>query len=273
METKKSYPHEGLRRRLASFGIPRAQHDIDALWKMLPVRLNGPPFNGFDADAMAEVLLYLIEKGIIRLPCQIEALLDFDWGTHACHFYRSQEDLLEFLVPYFRRGLENDEYCLWVVAPPLTIETVREAMTPAGRQVADLDRQMRFAGHDQWYLDEAGRIKDVAAIRGAWAQAARHALDAGYRGLRCAGDTSWIPRRNWNGFIKYECEVNDAMAGLRIKAVCSYPLHGSGVGLMSNVLGSHRGLFVKGEGWWHRIATTDPKEARAVLLALQGDKS
>jgi hypothetical protein len=37
---------------------------------------------------------------------------DVPWGTHICQFYDSKEDLADILIPYFKLGLENNEFCL-----------------------------------------------------------------------------------------------------------------------------------------------------------------
>ncbi len=34
------------------------------------------------------------------------------WGTHFCQFYKTKEDLIDILVPYFKAGLENNEFCI-----------------------------------------------------------------------------------------------------------------------------------------------------------------
>ena len=47
---------------------------------------------------------------------------DITWGTHFCSFYESKQDLLDTLVPYFKAGLGDREFCLWVIADPLTRE-------------------------------------------------------------------------------------------------------------------------------------------------------
>jgi hypothetical protein len=44
----------------------------------------------------------------------LAVLSDLPWGTHLCHFYKTQRDLLETLVPYFKAGLESKELCLSV---------------------------------------------------------------------------------------------------------------------------------------------------------------
>ncbi len=37
------------------------------------------------------------------------------WGTHFCHFYETKQDLLDVLIPYFKAGLENNEFCVMAV--------------------------------------------------------------------------------------------------------------------------------------------------------------
>jgi hypothetical protein len=46
-------------------------------------------------------------------PTGIDVVGDKPWGTHFCHFYEAGRDLLDTLVPYFKAGLENKEFCLW----------------------------------------------------------------------------------------------------------------------------------------------------------------
>ncbi len=36
-------------------------------------------------------------------------------GKHLCQFYQTKEDLSDILVPYFKAGLENNEFCMWLV--------------------------------------------------------------------------------------------------------------------------------------------------------------
>ena len=53
-------------------------------------------------------------------PSGIDVLGDMSWGAHFCLFYETKEDLLDTLVPYFKAGLEHNEFCVWVVADALT---------------------------------------------------------------------------------------------------------------------------------------------------------
>lgn len=42
----------------------------------------------------------------------INAVGDVPWGTHFCSFYESKQDLLDTLVPYFKAGLREREFCV-----------------------------------------------------------------------------------------------------------------------------------------------------------------
>src|SRR5882757_1010856 len=87
-------------------------------------------------------------------PTGISVIGDVRWGTHFCYFYETKQDLLDTLVLYFKAGLENNEFCLWVISPALTVD---EAKRGLGHAVSDLDHHLakgdlEIHGHDEWYL-------------------------------------------------------------------------------------------------------------------------
>src|SRR2546426_106072 len=83
---------------------------------------------------------------------------DAPWGTHFCHFYETTQDLLDTLVPYFKAGLENKEFCVWVVSNSESI-TVEEAKRALEQAVPDLDRHLsdeniEILSAHEWYLKD-----------------------------------------------------------------------------------------------------------------------
>jgi hypothetical protein len=42
----------------------------------------------------------------------IHAIGAVPWGTHLCQFYDTKQDLVDILLPYFKAGLENNEFCV-----------------------------------------------------------------------------------------------------------------------------------------------------------------
>jgi hypothetical protein len=169
----KDSPSESLRRELARLGVPAERHAARDLVAMLPVRGESAPIAN-DADALAEVLIYLLRKNLIEIPSVLEAGLELQWGAQLCQFYRSQDELLELVAPFFKRGLHDQELCIWIVTPPLTPETARAA----------LEQVLPSFGAQVWFHEH----EDYAAPE-AWRHAEQRALDQDYRGLRVAGDT------------------------------------------------------------------------------------
>jgi len=61
----------------------------------------------------------------------IDVIGNVPWGMHFCQFYETKKDLADILVPYFKAGLENNEFCVWVTADPLNSADARRAMKRA----------------------------------------------------------------------------------------------------------------------------------------------
>src|SRR5260221_4367058 len=120
--------------------------------------------------------------GLLR-PTGISVIGDVCWGTHFCFFYETKQDLLDTLVKYFKTGLENDDFCLWVVSQPLSVEEAKHAL----RQVVpDLDRHLakgslEIHGHVEWYLP-SGK-SDPQRVLECWRGKLNQALAAGYAGF------------------------------------------------------------------------------------------
>jgi hypothetical protein len=120
------------------------------------------------------------------------------WGTHFCNFYATKTDLVEILVPYFKAGLENKEFCVWVVSEPLTEpeawNALRETIPELGEYLAD--GCIEILPGREWYLKH--EIFDTERVIRSWSDKLGRALDRGYAGLRVSGDTSWLARKDWS---------------------------------------------------------------------------
>ena len=84
----------------------------------------------------------------------IDMIGSVPWGTHFCQFYHTKQDLVDILVPYFKAGLENNEFCMWITSEPLIVTEAQEAMREA---VDDFDRcrrrgQIEIIPYSEWYL-------------------------------------------------------------------------------------------------------------------------
>jgi signal transduction histidine kinase/ActR/RegA family two-component response regulator len=187
------------------------------------------------------------------------------WGDHLCQFYRTQQDLLETLVPFFAAGLREHERCIWITADPLRVSDARAALR---EQVADLDEreqrgQIEIVDRAAWY--GRGVMVDASEILARWGQQEAAAATAGYAGLRVSGHTSCLEPHLWADLVEYEARVHQALHGRRIIALCSYCLDGCGHRELVDVMRNHRIAVVRNRGRWDAFRTTT-----AALALLRG---
>ena len=65
-----------------------------------------------------------MEKGLRKSG--IDIIGEVPWDTHFCLFYQTNEDLLDILLPYFKAGLKDNEFCLWITSEPLDKEAAEK---------------------------------------------------------------------------------------------------------------------------------------------------
>jgi hypothetical protein len=98
----------------------------------------------------------------------IEVMRDMAWGTHFCLFYEAKADLLDTIAAYCKAGLESHEFCLWIVAAPVT---QHEAWHALRSTLADLDRyieagSIEILAASDWYLHDGAFDLDRGIPRG-----------------------------------------------------------------------------------------------------------
>src|ERR1700726_2631500 len=198
----------------------------------------------------------------------IDVVGEMPWGTHFCLFYETKEDLLDTLISYCKSGLESEEFCLWVVAEPLTIEEAIDALKDA---VPDLDQYLAdpsieiVSAHD-WYLE--GGTFDLKRVTGRWHEKLAHASARGYAGVRVTGDTAWLEKKDWKDFCEYEEGLNEAIANQHLAVLCTYPLVACGAVEVLDVVRTHQFALAKRRGSWDVIETAGHKKAKAEIKRL-----
>ena len=193
---------------------------------------------------------------------------DIPWGTHFCLFYETKADLLEIGVAYCKAGLEGQEFCLWVVAGPLTVEEATRALKQA---VPDCDRyfaneSIEIVRASDWYLPDG--TFDLNRVICGWNEKLARALTRGYAGVRVTGDTAWLERKDWRDFCEYEELLNHAVTNQRIALLCTYPLASCSAAEILDVVRNHQFAVTHRRGNWDVIETAGHKEAKAEIKRL-----
>ena len=166
------------------------------------------------------------------------------WGTHFCHFYETADDLLDTLAPYFRAGLERREFCVWLIADPLTEEDARRAL---GHTVTS-SGNIEILPAREWYLGDAtfnpNRVVD------GWNDKLVAARGRGYDGLRVAGQISWLPATQWKAFCDYEKALSETLLGQPMTLLCAYHVGARRVAEILDVARTHHFSVARRQGQW-----------------------
>jgi C4-dicarboxylate-specific signal transduction histidine kinase len=198
----------------------------------------------------------------------VDVVGDMPWGTHFCLFYETKADLLETTVSYCKAGLESQEFCLWVVAEPLSMEEARSALKQA---VPDFDRyfadqSIEIVAARDWYLQDGAF--DLNRVIAGWNEKLARASARGYAGVRVTGDTAWLEKKDWKDFCEYEESLNQAVANQRLAVLCTYPLAACGASEILDVVQTHQFAVTKRRGGWEVIETAGHKQAKAEIKRL-----
>ena len=182
--------------------------------------------------------------------CGLPGITRIPYGVHMCHFFERREELASALVPYFAAGLRARERCIWITSDPLGAADARTELSRSGTdaRAAEAAGALILRDFSDWYA-EAGALRGTDVVR-LWLDEERRALEAGYRGLRITGNTSFLTPATWDFFMEYEAAVTAAFRGRRIVTLCSYRSSGCGASGILDVARRHTcALERPGAGW------------------------
>ncbi len=146
----------------------------------------------------------------------IEVVGDVPRGTHLCQFYQTKEDLIDILVPYFKAGLENNEFCMWVTSEPLRVQDAKAELRKAVSNLDDYIKkgQIEITDYCEWYT-KSGKF-DADPVLNGWVEKEKIALEKGFEGLRLTGNTFWLESKDWERLQKFGIEALSAQEVLAL---------------------------------------------------------
>jgi len=159
------------------------------------------------------------------------------------------------MVPYFRAGLENEEFCLWILQPSITR---RDALKALGLGVPDFDRylsegSLELMSQDQWYTD--GGKFDLASVIERFREKTAAAISEGYVGLRANGSSAWLQKADTIAFRKYEKKLDELIADEKMIVVCSFCLREANSAQVLDAARTHELAAALRDGSWEVIET------------------
>ena len=201
----------------------------------------------------------------------IDLLGEVPWGTHICLFYETKQDLLDTNVDYFKAGLESNEYGLWAISDPISLDEATEALR---RGIPEFDRHLACgnielaAGYD-WYLPR-GQFELGRVIQG-WHRKHHGALATGHEGLRVCGNALWQHTGLWKDFCDYERALDNSMVGHRMLILCTYSLGASPARDILDVARAHQCTIARRNGEWDFLQVPTLDRTRNEIRVLNED--
>ncbi|NLY52956.1 MAG: hypothetical protein GX063_08660 [Firmicutes bacterium] len=178
----------------------------------------------------------------------IPFISDVPWGTHIAAFYETKKDYFDIMVPYFAAGLENNEYCMWIVSDPVKPMEAVKALKGAVPELDTYWTQIEILSDAEWYR-QYGSFQGKQVLKN-WVSRCNFAESNGYEGMRVCGGSSWLTKRYWKDFMDYERDVEEAFESFNIIAICPYQLSQCELYQILDVVSHHQFAFVKSEHDW-----------------------
>ncbi|MBZ0155752.1 MAG: MEDS domain-containing protein [Alphaproteobacteria bacterium] len=181
------------------------------------------------------------------------------WGTHLCQFYRTKKDIEEIFVPFFARGLRDNEFCVCVVSAPLRREEIIDLLRES---LGDLDDRLAggqvelFSPSDVYLRNDTFGTGPLAF----WNDRLEHALERGYDGMRVAANVSWCREADWQKLVGYEEEFDLRFERKRLLALCAYPLQELSPAETLDVFRAHQITLVRREETWEALCTVRQRQ-------------
>lgn len=188
----------------------------------------------------------------------IRAVGKISWGTHFCQLHESVQDLTDIAIPYIKAGLQNNEYCVWVVSGGMDIEEAKHELEKAVPDIDEFVRkgQLDISSYEDWYFSD-GILSESSELISRYVEKAAKAVHQGFEGMRISCSLSWLDRLHWDKYLEFEKEINTIITNHRMLLQCSYSLETRVAAELLDIIKYHKIVLVKRDGTWD--AATSPE--------------
>jgi MEDS: MEthanogen/methylotroph, DcmR Sensory domain len=146
-------------------------------------------------------------------PSGIRGTHDIPLGSHLCLFYRGPKEFLRVTASFLKAGLAEQELCVWVLPPSLTIPLALKELLQAKQQLQVLSAQ-------DWFSDGAFDVEDSLTRLAALPFLARQ---LGYASVRTVGGSGLVLSDTYRqAFLRYERKATPIIAELPFIGLCCY---------------------------------------------------
>lgn len=188
----------------------------------------------------------------------ISLIGDVPWGTSFCYFYQTEQDMLDILVPYFRAGLERNEYCIWVTSSrndsKLMENALKESQSDFERYARK--RQIKLIQASQWFAGDKTFEETIISRLD-------EAVSRGFDGLRLVINA--FPKKRLDKFSPVYTGISE-IARYNVVAAFAYPRDRFDAAGLMEVVKNHQFALVRNAD---KMEIIESSEVRIVKDALR----
>jgi DNA-binding CsgD family transcriptional regulator len=186
----------------------------------------------------------------------LDVVGDMPWGAHFCLFYKTKQDFLDTVVPFFKAGLASNEFCLWILSKsdPLTKEEAWRAIRSAVPQGTAAER-IELLSHEEWFIRNGDF--DLRHVMSIVQDRLSQALARGQAGVRVNGGPAWLQKEKADHFHALEHAFDEFVASSPVLTMCNFPLASSAAADILAAAETHHFSIARQDGVWQIIQVTE----------------
>lgn len=186
------------------------------------------------------------------------------WGTHLCYLSGSNDELIDLMVAYFKKGLERNALCFWL-SSELLGQQVMKALRDGIPHFDQLQRggQIVAVPYAEWYLRD-GQFNASTALQH-FSDALTQAKKLGFEGIWVAGDLGWLEKSDWEAQIACEKAACNPISNVPAVVVCAYPIRALGVPEALELFSTHQSIVIRREGVWEVLESLEQMKSEKAL--------
>lgn len=178
---------------------------------------------------------------------------DLPLGSHLCLFYRSPKEFLRVTASFVTAGLTNQELCVWVLPPPITIPVAFDELAHHGVDGRGLQatQQLQISSAQDWYAESAFNVEE--SLR-RLAVLPALACQRGYASVRAVGGPGlFVSEGLRQAFMRYERDATPLIAALPFIGLCCYASTACVATDVFDIMSAHPGALLRTHTGWATI--------------------
>ncbi|MDD4894383.1 MAG: MEDS domain-containing protein [Candidatus Omnitrophica bacterium] len=172
---------------------------------------------------------------------------------HTALFYNSEEEYLDIVIPFIKAGLEDNEFVLWTVPETLEVKDAEAYLVNSISNLGYYIKKGQISIRDKEGTYFKNGIFTGSDMLDSLAELEKKVLQQGFKGIRGPGDGSWAAEDYWINFLFYENELNNAIEGYKLRALCTYSIRKLNINKICDIGRNHQLSLVKQGNAWNNI--------------------